>query len=149
MPLLNLIDSELGLSKIVRSMRTVAVIGMKDERSSDQPAFEIPKMLSKWGYTVYPVNPTIASSLGETSVATLAELNHRVDVVNIFRCAENVPPIVDQILALPKERRPQVVWMQTGIRNLEAAEMLSDAGIQVVMDRCLGVYAARYKDQVT
>jgi len=66
------------------------------------------------------------------------------DLVDVFRRSSNVPRHVDGILELPPERRPKVVWLQSGIRHDEATERLLEAGIDVVSDRCLGVYSSRY-----
>ena len=76
---------------------------------------------------------------------TIDELPERVDVVDVFRRSANVPKHVEEIVALPPERRPKVVWLQSGIRHDAATERLLDAGIDVVSDRCLGVYASRYR----
>lgn len=143
MPEAPLVTDESALADIVRNMRTVAVIGMKDEKSR-VPAFEIPQVVQARGVRVIPVNPALESSLGEKSYPDLASIPDRFDTVNVFRRPDKVMPHAEEILALPAERRPSVVWMQTGVLNEEAAAKLSAAGIQVVMDRCLGVYASRY-----
>jgi predicted CoA-binding protein len=141
----NVIDTEPELAEIVRSARSVAVIGMKDESDPDAPAHQIPKAVKARGLRVIPVNPKIVSALGEKAFPSVAAIGARVEVVQVFRRSEAIGAIADEILALPMESRPKVVWMQTGIRNDEAAERLAMAGIQVVMDRCLSVYAAKYR----
>jgi len=141
------ITDEARLAAIVRDARTVAVVGMVDEPKSDRPAFRIPKTLRALGIRVIPVNPTIAASLGETAYPDLASVPVPFDVVNVFRRSERVGPIADAILELPPERRPRIVWLQTGIRNDGAAARLAGADIEVVQDRCLGVYASRYRPQ--
>lgn len=140
-----LVTDEESLAAIVRDARTVAVVGMKDESTRHVPAFEVPQVLQQRGLRVIPVNPHIQSALGETAYADLASVPDRFDVVNVFRRAEKVPAHADEILALPEERRPDVVWMQSGIVSEAAADALRAAGIRVVMDRCLGVYASRYR----
>jgi len=139
------ITDEAELAAIVRGARTVAVLGMVDESKSDRPAHRIPEMMQGTGIRVIPVNPTITSSLGETAYPDLASVPTPFDVVDVFQRSEKIGPIADAILALPQERRPRVVWLQTGIRNDEAAARLAEAGIQVVQDRCMGVYAVRYR----
>lgn len=139
------VQSEERLAEIVRSLRTVAVIGIKDSSDPDAPAYAIPAMLRDRGIRVLGVNPTVREFEGEPVVPDIASVPERVDVVDLFRRSENVPTHADEILALPPEGRPAVVWMQTGIRSEEAARRLTEAGIDVVMDRCLGVYAARYR----
>jgi predicted CoA-binding protein len=68
-----------------------------------------------------------------------------VDVLDVFRRSDAIPELADQLLALPAERRPRTVWLQSGIRHDESAERLAAAGMKVVQDRCLGVYARRYR----
>jgi predicted CoA-binding protein len=141
----SVIQSEEALADIVRSVRSVAVIGIKDGSDPDAPAFAIPGMLLARGIRVFGVNPKFREFHGEPVVPDLASVPERVDVVQLFRRSENLPAHADEILALPPKRRPAVVWMQTGIRNEEAARRLTEAGIDVVMDRCLGVLASRYR----
>lgn len=141
------VTDEDTLAGIVRDARTVAVVGMVDESKADRPAFAIPKMLQERGLRVIPVNPTIETSLGEKAYPDLASVPAPFDVVDVFQRAEKVGPIADAILALPKERRPKVVWIQTGIRNDDAAAKMAAEGIQVVQDRCLGVYARQYRER--
>jgi hypothetical protein len=139
------VESEDVLAAIVRAARVVAVVGMKDGSDPGAPAYTIPDKLQSLGIRVIPVNPKLLEALGERAYPTLADVPDRFDVVDVFRRPEAVGRVADAILALPAERRPAVVWMQTGIRNEEAAARLAAAGVQVVMDRCLGVYAARYR----
>ena len=135
-------DAELAAS--VRAARVVAVLGMKDDARAGEPAVEIPRMLLERGIEVIPVNPTIASSLGRAAYARLADVPVAFDVLDVFRRAERIPEVADEVLALPPERRPRVVWLQSGIRHDAAAARLRAAGITVVQDACLGVLAARY-----
>jgi uncharacterized protein len=143
MPHPNVIESEDQIERIVRAMRVVAVVGMKDDPSS--PAFTVPGSMQAKGIRILPVNPKLAGRvvLGERAYATLGEVPERFDLVDVFRRPEFVPAHADQVIALPPDRRPRVFWMQTGIVHEGAAARLADAGVQVVMDRCLGVYASR------
>ena len=143
-----IVDAEDELAALVRSMRAVAVVGMKDERRADEPAYAIPRMLWERGCDVIPVNPTIAQALGVPALHSVTELNTRVDVLDVFRRPDAIPALVEEILSMPPALRPGVVWLQTGIRHDVAAEKLADTGITVVQDRCLGVYAARYRERV-
>ena len=138
------IDDEAGLEAIVRAARVVAVLGMKDELRAFEPAYRIPAMLVERGIEVIPVNPTIVSSLGRRAWPQLADVPVAFDLVDIFRRSDRIPGIADEILALPAERRPRVVWLQTGIRHDAAAARLEAAGLTVVQDECLGVLAARW-----
>ncbi len=144
----NVIETEAELAEIVRSARTVAVLGMKDESDAGAAAYRIPVILRERGLRVIPVNPRIPSALGEPSRPSLAAIGEPIDIVDVFRRAEFVGAHADEILALPEPLRPKVVWMQTGVRHDAAAERLAAAGIKVVMDQCLGVYAQRYRERV-
>jgi len=137
-------ESEEELADIVRGMKSIAVLGMKDDERSYESAYSIPAMLQARGLQVIPVNPTITTSLGQRAYPDLGDVPEPFDLVDVFRRSSNVPKHVDEILALPAERRPRVVWLQSGIRNDEATERLLEAGIDVVSDRCLGVYTSRY-----
>ena len=145
MTLAQVVTAEAELAEIARSARTVAVIGMKDGTDPYAPAYRIPLILKERGMRVIPVNPMIASALGEPSRPDIAAVREPVDIVDVFRRAEFVEGHADEILRLPPETRPAVVWMQTGIVNERAATKLTAAGIRVVMDACLGVYAKRYR----
>lgn len=131
------------IPELLRRARSIAVIGMKDESTPHEPAFGIPRKLQSLGYEVTPVNPNIGSSLGVASVPDLASLQDVPDIVNVFRRPEALPGIADEILALPHDRRPGVVWFQTGIAHAPTAARLRAAGILVVEDACLGVHASR------
>jgi uncharacterized protein len=145
MPVASIVESEDELKSIVRSIGTVAVVGMKDATDPEAPAHTIPKILMTRGLRIFPVNPKLQTALGLKAYPDLASLPERVDVVDVFRRPDAIPALADEILALPPERRPSVVWLQTGIRNDAAALKLAAAGIRVVQDKCLGVYSARYR----
>ena len=141
----NLVETDEEIRAIVRAARVVAVVGMKDESRAWEPAFEIPRMLTARGIEVIPVNPTIGAALGRKSWPSLADVPLKFDLVDVFRRSSRIPGIADEILALPPERRPEVVWLQSGIRHDAAALKLAEAGIRVVQDACLGVIAAQVK----
>jgi predicted CoA-binding protein len=134
--------NESEIISVIRQAKTIAVVGMQDEAHSDRPAFAIPQQLVQRGYDVYPVNPKIRASLGKDAYASVGELPVQVDILDVFRRAEHVPALTEEILALPAERRPKTVWLQTGITEPQSEAKLAAAGITVVSDRCLGVYAA-------
>ncbi len=141
----HVVELESELEELVRSLGTVAVVGMKADSEAGVPAHDIPRMMVARGIRVIPVNPKLHRALGERAYASLALVPDAFDAVQIFRRAEAVDGIADEILALPAGRRPRAVWMQTGIRNEAAAGRLAAAGMLVVMDRCLGVEAARLR----
>ena len=141
------VSNESDLAAIVRATRAVAVIGMVDERKSHRAAYQIPLILRNYGIRVIPVNPKIQTSLSATAYPDLASVPESFDLVDVFRRSEDVEPHADEVVALAPERRPKVFWMQSGIRNDAAAAKLTKAGVTVVMDECLGVYVARYRDR--
>jgi uncharacterized protein len=141
----NVVESEEQLAQIVRDARTVVVLGAKDETDPDAPAFTVPRAMQRRGIRIVPVNPKLKSALGETAYPSLAAVPDRADIVDVFRRSDAIPQIAEEVLALPVEKRPAVFWMQTGVRHDEAAEKLAAAGIRVVQDRCLSVYASMYR----
>lgn len=139
-----IVTDEAELEAIVRGMKTIAVVGMKGEDQGDEPAHEIPALVQSLGRRVIPVNPKLTETLGERAYPDLASVPEPFDLVDVFRRSDAIPEVADAVLALPPERRPKVVWLQSGIRHDDAAQRLADAGLAVVQDRCLGVYASRY-----
>ena len=131
----NLVDDDDGLARILRTARTVAVLGAKVVRSA--PAYYVPAYLESRGYKIYPVNPTLIGHVvfGEQIAGVLADLAAPVDVIEVFRRPEYLPGHAREILALPW--RPKAVWFQLGIRDDEAAALIARAGIRVVQDRCM------------
>jgi len=126
-----------------RDAKVVAVVGMTDGSKPGRASFEIPQMMQQHGIKVLPVNPMIASALGETAVAKLDALGVVPDIVDVFRRSDAIPELADELLALPAAKRAKLVWLQTGITHPEAEARLEAGGYQVVSDRCLGVYVAR------
>lgn len=116
-------------------LKTIAVVGIKPEES-DAPAFYVPEYAQRAGYRIIPVPvyyPEMVSELGETAYRSLRDIPVAVDVVQLFRRPDDIPPHLDDILAV----RPKMVWMQLGIRHDDVAETLGRAGIDVVQDRCM------------
>ncbi len=116
---------------ILRAVRTVAVVGLSDK--PDRDSYHVAEYLQRAGYRVIPVNPAVASVLGEKSYPSLRDVPEKVDVVDVFRKAEAVPAIVDDAIAVGAK----VVWMQEGIVHNEAAQKARAAGLKVVMGRCM------------
>jgi len=126
-----------------RTCRVVAVVGMTDGTKPGRPSFEIPQMLQQRGIQVLPVNPQISQALGVPAVARLADLAVVPDIVDVFRRPEAIPELADELLALPQEKRPGLVWLQTGISHPASEARLEIGGYRVVADKCLGVLVAR------
>jgi hypothetical protein len=128
-------SADAELRDLLRRVRSIAVLGIKDGEGDD--AFRVPRYMQAHGYRILPINPKLASVLGERALPSLAALEGGVDLVNVFRAPQHVPAHVDEILALSP--RPLGVWLQLGITHAEAAARLEAAGIAVVQDRCLMV----------
>jgi uncharacterized protein len=137
--------NEQEMVELVKKAKTVAVEGMQDESKMDRAAYQIPALLQERGIKLYPVNPKIQSSLGEKAYAAIADVPVKVDILDVFRRPDVIPALAEEILALPEEKRPKVVWLQTGITHPEAEAKLEKAGIKVVSDACLGVIASRVR----
>lgn len=137
-PLSNASDRE--IDAILASARTIAVVGLSDKPHRD--SYRVASYLQAHGYRIIPVNPAADEILGEKSYPNLASIpgDIAVDVVDIFRRPEFVPPIVEAAIARPA----RVVWMQLGIVHNAAAEKARAAGLAVVMDRCVKVEHARW-----
>ena len=117
--------------KEILSMTNVAVVGMSRDPSKD--AHLIPKYLIDNGYNVIPVNPTAEEILGRKCYKSLLDVPDKIDIVDVFRPSEHVPPIVNDAIA----KGVKVVWMQLGISNKEATQEASEHGIKVVYNRCM------------
>ena len=117
--------------KILKGSHTVALVGASPD--AERPSYRVFSYLKEQGYRVIPVNPRFADILGEICYPDLAAIPEKVDVVDIFRRAEDVPPVVDQAIGIGAK----VVWMQQGVINEAAASRAREAGIQVVMDKCM------------
>lgn len=140
----NLVTTEQGIAEILRATRRIAVLGMKTEAQSGQAAFYVPEYLHNAGLDVVPVPvyyPEVTEILGRKVFRRVADIPGEIDMVNVFRRGQDVPPHVDDIL----EAKPRAVWMQSGIRNDDAARRLAQAGIKVVQDRCLMVEHRRMR----
>ena len=143
----NIIEDEAGLRGILTNARRVAVLGIRSEEHSSRPAFYVPQYLASAGLEVIPVpvyDLHVKEILGQKVYHKIADVPGEVDIVDVFRRAEDIPPHLEDILA----KMPKAVWFQSGIRNDAAAERLARAGIKVVQDRCLMVDHRRYASRV-
>ncbi|MGE5251901.1 MAG: CoA-binding protein [Bacteroidota bacterium] len=124
-------DDDEMMREILSSAKTVASVGLSSNPRKE--SYGVAAYLKDHGYRVIPVNPTAAEILGEKSYPDLASVPEKIDVVQVFRRPEDVPPVVEQAI----KAGAKVVWMQEGIVNEEAAGMARAAGLQVVMDACM------------
>ncbi|UWR08214.1 CoA-binding protein [Ruegeria sp. B32] len=122
------------LRSVLKRTKVVAVVGVS--MNPVRPSYYVARYLSLKGYRVIPVNPGHAGAdlFGETVRASLSEISEPVDMVDIFRRSEAVPPIVDEALAAFPDLR--TIWMQIGVENTEAAAVAQARGVDVVMNRC-------------
>ena len=125
------------LRRILKENKTIAVVGLSSKWH--RPSYFAAKYLKEHGYRIIPVNPGNDEILGEKCYASLLDIPEPVDVVDIFRRPKDVPPIVDEAIKIGAK----VVWMQLGVINEEAAEKARNAGLEVVMDRCMKIEHAR------
>jgi predicted CoA-binding protein len=132
-----LVDDIAGIRRVLTSARVIAVVGLSAHWY--RPSYFAAKYMQDHGYRVLPVNPTHDAILGQPCFRDLASLPERVDIVDCFRRAEEMPALARQAVAIGAK----VFWMQLGIRNAEAAEIASAAGLAVVQDRCVKIEHAR------
>lgn len=132
-----MIDDVAGLRRILLKHRTIAVVGLSAHWH--RPSFFAAKYMLDHGYTVIPVNPVYPEVLGQKCYPSLREVPQRVDIVDCFRRAGEMPALADEAIAIGAK----VVWMQLGVVNAEAARKAEAAGLEVVMDRCIKIEHAR------
>ncbi len=116
---------------LLRESRTIAVVGLSGRRT--RPSYGVSEYMQSQGYRIIPVNPNEAEILGEKAWASLDDVPEHVDIVDIFRRSESVPEIVDAAIRIGA----RAIWMQEGVVNEDAAARAREAGLAVVMDRCI------------
>ena len=126
------------LWRILTDYKRVAIVGLSDNPS--RPSNAVGKYLLEHGFEVIPVNPKYDKILGQTCYPDLAAIPTPVDIVDLFQRSERVPPFVDAAIDIGAK----VVWMQLDIVHEEAAQKARDAGLEVVMDRCIKIEHARF-----
>jgi predicted CoA-binding protein len=124
-------NSDKVMKDILLSTKTIASVGLSS--SMEKESYWIVNYLKEQGYRIIPVNPTATEILGEKVYPSLSAIPDKVDVVQVFRKPEDVPPVVEEAIKIGAK----VVWMQEGIVNEEAAQKAREAGLQVVMDACM------------
>ena len=127
--------------KILNTYRTVAIVGLSPD--AERPSFKVASYLKEQGYRIIPVNPEFSQILGEACYTDLVSIHGPVDVVDIFRRSEETPAIVEQAIAIGAK----VVWMQEGVVNETAAGRAREAGLLVVMDKCMRKEHLKLKDR--
>ena len=136
----HIIDSHAGIRRVLASTQRIAVLGIKE--GDHRPAFFVPEYAQRAGFEIVPVPvyyPDATEMLGEKVFRSISSIPGEVDMVNVFRRSEDIPPHLEDIIA----KRPKSVWFQLGIVNDDAAQRLAQEGIDVVQDRCLLVELRR------
>ena len=134
------------IAGILNSVKTIAIVGAS--ANDVRPSFFVTKYLIDKGYDVYPINPGHAGKeiLGRMTFARLADVPVAIDMVDIFRASNAVPPIVDEALALSP--LPKAIWMQLTVRHDEAAAKAEAKGVKVVMNRCPKIEYGRLSGEI-
>jgi predicted CoA-binding protein len=127
---------------ILTKYKTIAVVGLSSNPT--RPSYGVTEYMQGSGYKIIPVNPNETDVLGEPSYASLDEVPQKIEIVDIFRRPEEVPPVVDAAI----RAGAKVIWMQQGIANEPAAEKARAAGITVVMDACILVEHKRRRQKL-
>ena len=142
--------SQAEIKEVLSKYKVIAVVGASDKIG--KPSHRVAAYLKNHGFCIIPVNPFIDEVFGLKSYKSLLDIpeetKRTIDVVDVFRKAENVPPIVEQAIKLKQMvGRPFVVWMQLGIVNEQAAEAAQKAGLVVVMDKCMMAEHQRLREE--
>lgn len=124
-------DHDQMMRDILISTKTIASVGLSS--NDEKESYWIVFFLKEQGYRIIPVNPKATEIFGEKAYPSLLDIPDKIDVVQVFRKPEDVPPVVDDAIKIGAK----VVWMQEGIVNEEAAQKAREAGLQVVMDACM------------
>jgi uncharacterized protein len=134
----NILTTDAEIGELLKNTNTIAVLGIKPESHSGQPAFYVSAYMARAGYDIIPVPvyyPEVIEILGKKVYRKLTDVPGDIDLLNVFRRPGDIPQHVDDILA----KRPKAVWLQLGIRNDAVAETLAKEGIKVIQDLCLMV----------
>jgi predicted CoA-binding protein len=118
-------------AEILQQSRTIAVVGLSSKRF--RPSYGVTEYMQRAGYRIIPVNPEESEVLGEKSYPDLDSVPDEIDVVDIFRRSEFVPEVVEAAI----RKGAKAIWMQEGVIHEEAARRAVEAGLDVVMDRCI------------
>jgi uncharacterized protein len=121
------------IKKILETSVSIAVVGLSPKEN--RPSNLVGRYLIDAGFTVIPVNPGHPEILGKTCYPSLSKVNKPVDIVDIFRKSEDVLPIVEEAITIGAK----VIWMQLGVVNHQAAVLAEEAGLTVIMDRCIKI----------
>jgi uncharacterized protein len=134
----NILTKDAEIRDVLQNTKTIAVLGIKPESHSGQPAFYVAEYMSRAGYEIIPVPvyyPEVTEIMGKKVYRNLNDIPEEIDLLNVFRRSEDIPKHTQEILT----KKPKGVWFQLGIRNDDVAQQLAEGGIKVVQDLCLMV----------
>ena len=134
----NIIETREQINELLKNTKTIAVLGIKTEEQSFQPAFYVPAYMARAGFEIVPVPvyfPDVTEILERKVYRSLVDIPGEIDLVNVFRRAVDIPKHAEDIL----NKKPKAVWFQSGIRNDEVAGLFAESGIKVVQNKCLMV----------
>lgn len=126
-----ILTSDEEIKSVLKTVKTVAIVGVSPKPERD--SYKVASYLKEKGYKIIPVRPKQQKIIGEKAYASLDDIVEPVDVVDVFRASDQIMPHVEEALRL----KPKYFWMQLGITNEAAAKRLTEAGIDVIMDRCM------------
>lgn len=132
-----IIDDVASLRRLLKNSHTIAVVGLS--ANWWRPSYFAAKYMQEHGYRIIPVNPMYTEMLGEKCYASLADIREKIDIVDCFRKAEEMPALAEQAIAMGAG----CFWMQLGVANAAAADLASQAGLDVVVDRCVKIEHGR------
>lgn len=124
------------MKEILDSAKKIAVVGLSDK--PDRTSYQVTEAMVAAGYDIIPINPTVTEVFGKKALASLAELNEPVDIINVFRKNEALPAIAEEATKVDAK----VFWCQQGLDNEEAYKIAKEAGMTVIMDKCIKVVHA-------
>jgi predicted CoA-binding protein len=132
-----IVDDVAGIRRVLKNSRTIAVVGLS--ANWWRPSYFAAKYMQEHGYRIIPVNPMYSEVLGEKCYASLTDVPEKIDIVDCFRKSEEMPALAQQAI----EIGAKCLWMQLGVANAAAAAIASQAGLDVVADRCVKIEHAR------
>jgi predicted CoA-binding protein len=119
------------IKNLLQQIKHIAVVGLSPK--TKRPSHQVAKAMQGYGYHIIPVRPAVDEVLGEKAYASLDEVPAPIDLVDVFRAPEHIAPVIDACIA----RGVQAVWLQDGVVNEAEARRAQDAGMLVIMDRCI------------
>lgn len=129
------------IQDLLKACKNIAVVGLSPKPHRD--SFMVARYMQRQGYRIIPVHPKAKEILGETVYCDLIHVPDPIDIVNVFRGPDKIIPVAEDAVKI----RPKIFWMQLGIENNDAARLLVDAGVTVVMNRCLKIEHMKMHDK--